>query len=222
MPKPIDVMIVEDEPATRARLVAAVDAHPDIVVSGAVATLAEARTALAAHAPRVLLCDLGLPDGSGIELIRSVSASHPTTLAMVLSALGDEQSVIEAIMAGAKGYLLKDDAGTSICESILKIDDGGSPISASIARYLLVKLQGAASPQPLAVGLLTEREVEVLELVAQGYRSQEIAERLHLSYHTIVHHIRHVYDKLAVNSRSQAIGRASELGLLTSRRNPSG
>lgn len=214
MLKPIDVIVVEDEPATLDRLVAIVAGHVRLRVAGSASSLAQARDCIAARPPDVLLCDLGLPDGSGIDLIGQVSQTHPQTLVMVLSALGDEQSVIAAIMAGAKGYLLKDDSSASICDAILQIQDGASPISASIARFLLVKLQGAPRPVDPAPSLLSDREIQVLELVAQGYRSQEIADRLHISYHTVVHHIRHVYDKLAVKSRSQAIRKASQLGLL--------
>lgn len=214
MAEPINVIVVEDEPATLARLVAVVGQDPALRVVATAATLAAARACIFAEPPHVVLCDLGLPDGSGIDLIREVSAADSGILVMVLSALGDEQSVIASIMAGAKGYLLKDDSGTSICTAIVQLTQGASPISAAIARYLLVKLKEPRVPEQRPPSLLTERETQVLELVAQGYRSHEIADRLFLSYHTVVHHIRHVYDKLAVNSRSQAIGKASQLGLL--------
>lgn len=210
-------MVVEDEPLTLDQLVTAIHAHPVMTVLHSAATLTEARESLVAELPDVLLTDLGLPDGDGVDLIREVCGAHPNVLVLVLSALGDEQHVISAIMAGAKGYLLKGSPNPSVCDAITQLTEGASPITASIARYLLVKLQGDVAPHRDVASLLTEREIEVLELVAQGYRSSEIASRLCISYHTVVHHIRSVYDKLAVRSRAQAIYKASQIGLLANR-----
>lgn len=214
MRKAVSVMVVEDEPITLEHLCRAVDDHPAMAVLQRARTLAEARRLIGIRRPDVLVADLGLPDGSGIDLIRDVCREHDEVLVLVLSGLGDEQSVIAAIMAGAKGYLLKGGSRGAVCDGILQLADGGSPISASIARYLLVKLKQGSAPEPPPRPLLTEREVQVLELVAQGYRSSEIAERLFISYHTVVHHVRNVYDKLQVRSRSQAIYKASQIGLL--------
>lgn len=215
---PATIAIVEDDAATRDRLCRIVRQQKTFRLSGAAATFSEARTFLGEHAPDVLLVDLGLPDGDGIDLIRLCHEADPSTLIMVISAFGDEQKVVSAIMAGAKGYLLKDDDSQDIRLALQQLLDGGSPISASIASYLLAKLRGDRPSGVAGEDLLTAREIEVLELIARGYRSQEIATRLTISYHTVVSHIRHVYDKLAVTSRSQAIFKASKLGLLSSGR----
>lgn len=216
--KPFSVIIVEDDVETLARLREAVAAEPKLALIGTSTTIAEAKTLIAQSPPTVLLTDLGLPDGNGCELIRYAYQHYPKVLSMVLSLFGDEQNVVNAIVAGAKGYVLKKSEDQPVAEVILQLIDGASPISASIARYLLVKLHDEEPTQQQhdnpAANLLTEREAQVLELVAQGYRSKEIAEKLGNSYHTIVHHIRIVYDKLAVTSRAQAIHKASKIGLI--------
>ncbi len=213
------VIVVEDDARTLDLLCAVLASQDDLEVQARCTSLADARAALKAHSPDVLLTDLGLPDGNAVELIREVTAHFPQTLSMVVSMFGDETNVLGAIMAGAKGYLLKDGNEIAIADSVRQVLAGGSPVSPAIARYLLVQLQGdqntgaqqAARP---ASRLLSAREAEVLDWVAKGYRSKEIAGKLDISYHTVVHHIRSIYDKLAVSSRSQAIYRASQLGEL--------
>lgn len=213
------VVIIEDDVDTLVFLKNIIDAHSNLKVVGTGSSLAEGRKLLAKHQPKVLLTDLGLPDGNGSELIREASGEYPDLLIMVLSNFGDEQNVIAAILAGAKGYLLKKADKQEICESVLQVIDGASPISPSIARFLLTNLKRnspSASPgvEENTHKLLTKREVQVLELVAQGYRSNEIADKLVISYHTVVNHIRAVYEKLAVKSRSEAVFKASKLGII--------
>ena len=213
--KHYSVIIVEDDPDTLEHITRVVNAIPNVNVVGTATDFASAKKVLSEQVADILLTDLGLPDGNGIDLIRSVYESSPDTLAMVLSAFGDEQNVIAAIMAGAKGYILKNDHSQEIAANLQQLINGGSPISASIARYLLVQLQGATQPGKSAKPtLLTHRETEILELIAMGYRNNEIADKLFISYHTVVNHVRNIYDKLAVSSRSQAIRKASQIGLL--------
>ena len=207
------IAIVEDDTEALNRISGIVNGMTEIDIVLTAANFSEAKTFLGNNKPHILLTDLGLPDGDGTDLIRLAFDNDPNCLILVLSALGDEQHVISAIMAGAKGYILKDDDTQEIQQVITQLIAGGSPISAAIARYLLVKLQRPAQ-EKVASTLLTARESEVLELVALGYRTNEIAEKLFISYHTVVNHIRNVYDKLAVSSRSQAIRKASQLGLL--------
>ncbi len=212
----IGVYVVEDDSFTLARIKSAILESDELDLVGFASTYTDALAGLDEVSPDILLTDLGLPDGHGLDLIRHVGTSSPTTLSMVLSMFGDEKNVVEAILAGAKGYLLKDDSSSDVVQAIVQLTEGASPVSPAIARYLLVKLQQDAHPETKQAQpkLLSPREGEVLELVAQGYRSKEIADRLDISYHTVVHHIRSVYDKLAVSSRSQAIFKASQLGEL--------
>jgi len=133
------VVVVEDDADTLSYIVSALSTLETIQVTKTATDFSSAHTFLTRHPPDILLTDLGLPDGNGIDLIKLQYQGNPNSLIMVLSAFGDEQNVIAAIMAGAKGYLLKNDDSQEICASINQLIDGGSPISASIARYSLVQ-----------------------------------------------------------------------------------
>ncbi len=214
------VLLVEDDPHTRAHLARAVRAHAELDLIGEAASCAEARELLARRTPEVLLTDLGLPDGSGIELIRELRARHPDALAMVITVFGDEGSVLSAIAAGATGYLLKDGTSEQIGEAIAALLAGGAPISPSIARHLLRRFRGpdpAAQPAPEAAAddpHLTAREAEVLQLIAKGFAFGEIAGLLSISPHTVTAHVRSIYRKLEVSSRGAAVFEAASRGLL--------
>lgn len=211
------VLLVEDDARTRDRLQRAIAAHEGLQIQAAVGTCADARAALAHSAPDVLLTDLGLPDGHGTELIRETREAHPHTRSMVISVFGDERHVVDAIRAGASGYLLKDASSKEIGRSILDLIAGGSPISPAVARYLLKSLQPAAPEKPATklVDELSEREIEVLQLVADGSSYAEIGKALFISVNTVATHIKHIYDKLAVNSRGKAVREAEQRGLIT-------
>jgi DNA-binding NarL/FixJ family response regulator len=216
------VLVVEDDGPTRRHLAHAIDRQPELDLLGSAASVAEARALLEDGAPDVLLTDLGLPDGSGIELIRALRAASPRSLAMAITALGDEKTVLAAIEAGAAGYLLKDGTSDEIGDAVRELLAGGSPISASIARHLLRRLQRgepAAADEPALAPVpgapkLTAREHEVLTLIAKGFSFPEIARLLEISAHTVTTHVRHIYEKLEVSSRSSAVYEAVQLGLI--------
>jgi DNA-binding NarL/FixJ family response regulator len=216
---PHRVLVVEDDPPTRRHLARAIEAHPELDLVRAAGSVAEGRAALSEYLPDVLLTDLGLPDGSGIELIRATREVAPKTVAMAVTALGDEKTVIAAIEAGAAGYLLKDGTHDEIGGSVMELVAGGSPISPSIARHVLRRLHrpedapeeaGAESDAPT----LTSREHEVLTLIAKGFSFPEIAGLLKISAHTVTTHVRHIYEKLEVNSRGSAVYEAVNLGII--------
>jgi DNA-binding NarL/FixJ family response regulator len=208
------ILLVEDDAPTREHLARAIAAEPALALVGQAASVAEGRAQLAREAPDVLLTDLGLPDGSGIELIRELRGRAPGALAMVVTALGDEKTAIAAIEAGASGYLLKDGSFAEIGAALLELVAGGSPISPGIARHVLRRLQrGGAGAAPDAPKL-TEREHEVLELIAKGFSFPEIAGLLSISTHTVTTHVRHIYEKLEVTSRASAVYEAVQLGLV--------
>ncbi len=225
MPKH-SVLLVEDQEATRECLARVIAGHPQLCMLAAVGTCAAARDWLHKQPPTVLLTDLDLPDGNGLELIRETHSRHPATEIMVITVFGDEEHVIRAIAAGAAGYLLKDGSADYIGQSIMQLLSGGSPISASIARYLLKRFQpgGAVTPPevakpsvaaaPSAGPGITERELQVLRLVAKGFSYGEIAGLLNLSVHTVTTHIKQIYRKLAVRSRGEAVYEALQLGLI--------
>ena len=207
------VLLVEDDDNTRERLARIVKAHERLEVVAAAATLAEARSAIAEHDPRVLLVDLDLPDGSGIELIAEARESRPAAEAMVITVFADEQHVVAALEAGASGYLLKDGSADYVADSILQLIAGGSPISAAIARHLLKRFRPPGAPTTTDTPL-TDREREVLELVAKGFAYAEIADVLGMSVHTVTSHIKHIYRKLEVRSRGEAVFEAMQRGLI--------
>ncbi len=221
------VLLVEDQDATRECLARVIAGHPQLCLLAAVGDCAAARDWLRRQPPDVLLTDLDLPDGNGLELIRETHRQHPATEIMVITVFGDEEHVIRAIEAGAAGYLLKDGGADYIGQSIMQLLGGGSPISASIARYLLKRFQPGGTPTPPAAVKppvaaiasapatgITERELQVLRLVAKGFSYGEIAGLLNLSVHTVTTHIKQIYRKLAVRSRGEAVYEALQLGLI--------
>jgi DNA-binding NarL/FixJ family response regulator len=210
------VVIVEDDPQTRAALCAHVAGHAAFEVVAEAGSVRDALRALTRDAD-VLLVDLGLPDGSGIDVIRAGLARNPNLEILVISVFGDERHVVDAIEAGAAGYLLKDADPTAITSAILDLLAGGSPITPIIARRLLKRFQRnghSASVPDADAPSLTARESEVLRLVSRGYTNQEIAALLDVSFHTVTSHVKHIYRKLAVRSRSAAIFEATQLGLI--------
>jgi DNA-binding NarL/FixJ family response regulator len=216
------VMLVEDDPAFLARFCAIVAGAPELRLMAAVGDLAAARRLLADGAPDVLLTDLGLPDGSGIDLIRETAARYPATDIMVISVFGDEEHVVASIEAGATGYVLKDSLPEEFVVLIRELRAGGSPISPLIARKLLKTFRGAkpVGPAPGAGSTaaseagLTPREAEVLGLVAKGFSFAEVARLLEMSPHTVTAHVKKIYQKLAVHSRGEAVYEATRMGLL--------
>jgi len=214
------VLLVEDDEPTRARLSAAIAADPRMELLAACGSVADGITALAGAAPDVLLTDIGLPDGSGIDLIRRARAASDRTQVMVITVFGDEETVVRAIEAGSAGYLLKDGTARSIADSIAELLAGGSPISAPIARLLLRRVAAGATraqekaPAHGARPLLSDRESEVLNLVAKGFSFPEIARLLGVSPHTVTTHVRHIYGKLEVGSRGEAVFEAVQQGLI--------
>jgi DNA-binding NarL/FixJ family response regulator len=208
------VLLVEDDAVTRTRLAQAVSAHARLRLQAEAGTCSEAMTQLERQTPDVLLVDLGLPDGSGIDIIREIRRRRLETEAMVITVFGDEQHVVAAIEAGASGYLLKDGTAEYVADSILELTSGGSPISPAIARHLLRRFRKQpASPGVQDAGL-TEREEEVLALLVKGFTFGEIGGLLGISAHTVTSHVRHIYAKLEVRSRAEAVYEAMQLGII--------
>ncbi len=207
------VILVEDDHETRDRLTEIISRHHVFSLKGAASTYEEGVAILCEHKPDVLLVDLGLPDGSGIDIIKTVFKEKLDTQAIVISGFHDEHSVFQALEAGAQGYILKHDKTQKITDAIDLMLAGGSPISPLIARMMLQRF----SQPKVAVTLpeaLTNRQEKILQYVSQGFSSKEIAEKLSLSYHTVTTHIKNIYGKLQVNSRTEAIFEAKRLGLI--------
>lgn len=218
---PCSVLIVEDDPRFRALFAAAVQAAPDLQLVGAAPDLPEGLRLLDQTRPQVLLVDIGLPSGSGIELIQRAALQVPECASIVVTVFADEEPVIQCIKAGATGYLLKDARDVDIVRQIRLLNEGGSPISPAIARRLLQRVAGR---EPAPVGhasesgeprvALSEQEHAVLALSAKGYNYEEIAGLLSLSRHTVETYVKRIYRKLQVHSKTEAVYEARKLGLM--------
>ena len=217
------VMVVEDDTQFLNRFCRIIAADPALELFAAVGSLAAALQVVRERAPDVLVTDLGLPDGSGIELIRETARLHPATDIMVITVFGDEQHVLQSIEAGATGYIIKDSLPEEFVGLIKQLVDGGSPISPVIARQLLKRFKGAPAGAPALATQpampaedagLSPRESEVLSLIAKGFSFGEIAKLLGVSQHTITTHVKKIYQKLVVHSRGEAVYEAGKMGLL--------
>lgn len=223
------VLIVEDDLQAREFFAASVAGSAQLGLLADVATVAEACAWLdrADRRVDVLLVDLGLPDGSGLQVIRHARRLHPECEPLVVSMFGDEDNVLASIEAGALGYIHKDSTPENVADTIVEMKQGASPISPMIARRVLSKylsLQGARVPPsggvapdaaaPPASALLSAKEQEVLALIARGFSYLEAARLLGVSVHTVRTHIKNLYAKLAVHSKNEAVFEAVKLGLL--------
>jgi DNA-binding NarL/FixJ family response regulator len=209
----IRTAIIEDDPAIIERLRTALKTATDITVVGTAQSVEAGQALIAAGGYEVLLCDLGLPDGSGIDLIRASSKTHPDSDVIVVTIFANQSRVIDSIKAGAKGYLLKDDQLANCAEAIREIRRGGSPISPIIARQLLRRMVPEQPARPLKEAL-SGREDEVLNLLARGFSYAEIAELLALKGSSVGTYVKRIYKKLEVNSRSEAVFEATNRGII--------
>jgi DNA-binding NarL/FixJ family response regulator len=225
-PSPIHVALVEDDVHFQNAIVTAIAASPDIRLMSLASTRAQGLQSLQGAPADVLLVDLGLPDGSGIDVIRAAHTQWPTCAVMVCTAFGDEAHVLQSIEAGASGYLLKDSEPENMLHEIRSLHGGGSPISPLIARQILMRFRAAPSVAPAAApaaapvqasneqAALSSREKEVLELITKGFTADEIARLMQVSQHTVQTYVRRIYSKLNVNSRAEAIYEARHQGIL--------
>lgn len=218
-------LIVEDNGLMQQRLlrllVDLIGSDAQITIAGSIA-MAKAR--LDENATGMAVVDIGLPDGSGIELIAWLHEHCPRMTVVVISAFGDEETVLAALRAGAVGYLLKEREDIELSLALQSIQRGGSPIDPFVARRILTLLAAPTPPAsaadteaPVATAgsnALSERETEILQLVARGYSNREIATLTALSRFTVEGYTKAIYRKLAVRSRTAAVFEAKNLGLL--------
>jgi DNA-binding NarL/FixJ family response regulator len=234
------ILLVEDDDDVRGRFGDLLGAESDFRIAGAFGKAAVARDFIERNPIDVMLVDLGLPDGDGLSLIRQCAAVQPSCEIAVVTMFADSERVFACLEAGATGYVLKDEIPAGIVGSVRMLLAGGSPVSPSIARRLLARLgrkspaqrepvrpalhaaqarastSAKAAPAGMAEESLTARETEILELVAKGLSVAEIGNLLAVSPHTVVTHVKNIYRKLSVHSRTEAVYEARGLGLLRS------
>lgn len=207
-----EALVVEDQADACEWLCNAVRrAFPSVEVV-AVGSVADARAALANTVPQLALVDLGLPDGSGIQLIDTLNRDHPETVVVVSTVFEDDGHLFAALRAGAQGYLLKDEPRERLAELLEGIVEGRPPLSPTIARRLLDYFH---APDTARQENLTERERDVLTLLAKGFTVRKVAELLEISHNTAAGYVKTIYRKLNVSNRAQATLTASRLGLIS-------
>jgi DNA-binding NarL/FixJ family response regulator len=218
----IRVLIVEDDIHFQDALVEAVQNAPDMRLLAVACTRSQGLQAIDGEPADVLLVDLGLPDGSGIDVIRAARARWPDCGIMVSTGFGDELHVMQSLEAGAAGYLIKDSTSKRMLGEIRNLHAGGSPISPMIARQILMRFvrPETSDSAPLELeadksrAALSVREQQVLEFITKGFSVEEIASLMSVSRHTVQTFVRRIYGKLQVNSRAEAIYEARSQGLL--------
>ncbi len=211
---PIRVLIADDHPFYREGVKTMLSVAPDIEIAGEVANGDEAIAQTASLQPDVILMDLKMPGINGIEATRRILHTSPHVGVLVLTMFEADESVFAAMRAGARGYLLKDVGQEELVRAIKAVSRGEAIFSPAIAQRLIHYF---AALRPMAADLafpeLTDREREILQLIAQGHSNAEIAERLLLRLKTVQNHVSNIFSKLQVADRAHAIVRAREAGL---------
>jgi len=202
------VLIVDDHPVFRDGLTGLLATLPDIEIAGSVGTAEEALDAVRQRAPDVILMDINLPGASGVEATREVLAIAPDTAVLVVTMVDDDDSVLAALTAGARGYVLKGAAASEISAAIRTVAAGGAVFGAGIASRLIAGPAQRREPIPAPGGDLTAREQQVLQLLAGGANNRQIARTLGLSLKTVQNHVSRILDKLQATDRTQAALRA--------------
>jgi len=211
MPDSIRIVIIEDQRRTREGLAALIGGSAGMDVVGQYRSGEEGLTEIAVKHPEVVLTDLGLPGMSGTEVVAHLRDLLPGVPILVLTVHDEDQHIFDALCAGACGYLLKDVEPARLLAAIREVHSGGAPMSPEIARKVLSMFQKFASPQAGESGL-SVREIEVLNLLAEGDSYKTCADRLAVSIDTIRFHVRRIYDRLHVHSRSEAVSKAIRRG----------
>lgn len=203
----ISIAVVEDDEILRTAFVEALAADAELAVCGTFANAEDLLLQLRSMVPDVVIMDLNLPAMDGITCTQRVKEMHPRTNVLVCTVQDDDDSLFSALCAGATGYLLKGAQPARMVEAVKSVNAGGSPMSPGIARRVLGSFS-APRKQAKEFELLTERERQVLDQLALGYRYKEVAEHLQMSIDTVRTHVRNLYEKLHVSSRTDALNKA--------------
>jgi len=207
------VLIADDQTLFRSGLARLLEEDPRVEIVGQAVDGADVVKRAASLKPDVVLMDVKMPNMDGIEATRKIVAEHPEIKVLVLTTFDADSYVLQALRAGASGYVLKDSQPSAIISSILSVMSGERVMASAVANRVLDMLTGATTPKEFYDGL-TAREIEIIKLLAIGQANKQIAYRLHISEKTVRNHVSHMYEKLGIYDRSQAVLYAVRKGLV--------
>ncbi|GAB4579433.1 MAG: response regulator transcription factor [Anaerolineales bacterium] len=213
MTSPIRILVVDDHPVVRDGVIAMFGTQPDFSVVGEAASGMEAIIKTQALQPDVVLLDLEMPEMDGVEALRRIREINPRVNAVVFTAFDTDERIVSAIRAGAKGYLLKGAPREELFTAIRVVSQGGSLLQPVVATKLLQHI--SSHSQPELPESLTEREMDVLKLLAQGKTNKEIAGQLFITERTVKFHVSSILGKLGAGNRTEAVTLAAQMGLVT-------
>jgi DNA-binding NarL/FixJ family response regulator len=205
--EPIKVAVVEDQREMREMLAMLVNGHPDYTCIAQFENSEKAMEQIPLLQPDVVLMDIHLPGGSGINCVRTLRESCPVTQFIMCTSLEDADNIFSALQAGATGYIIKSSGPVKILEAIHDAHNGGSPMSSQVARKVVNFFGREKTVAQTELEKLSTREQEILAFLSQGYRYKEVANNLHISIETVRKHIHNIYEKLQVTSRTEALNK---------------
>ena len=219
--KSIRIVIVDDHVMLRDGIVSILHEQPDFEVVGEAGSVASALELVQAVEPDLVLMDYGLPDGNGLDATREILTSYPQTDVVLLTVHEEDDLLFAAVRNGAKGYLLKNISATEMLSRLRGLSKGDPAMEPAETRRILSEFARTASPaatdQEQTISL-TDRELEVLQLIVMGATNKEIGAQLHISLHTVKNHVHHILDKMKVRNRHEAAKVAAKRGLISSRK----
>lgn len=209
---PVSVFLLDDHEVVRRGVRDLLDAEPDLTVVGEASTAEQALVRIPALRPRVAVLDVRLADGDGVAVCRELRSRMPELACLMLTSFDDEDALLDAIMAGASGYVLKQITGTDLVTAVRTVASGQSMLDPGTTSRVMARLRGGSEPEPQTHGLpdLTEREQQILALVGEGLTNREIGKRLYLAEKTVKNNISRLLAKLGVERRVQAAVLASQ------------
>ena len=207
----VKVFLVDDHEVVRRGLAGLLASDPDVEIVGEAGSVSEAKARIPALKPDVVVLDVRLPDGNGIELCRDLVSEHPDLRCLMLTSVTSDEAMLEAILAGASGYVVKDIKGMELAQAIKEVGAGKSLLDNRAAAALMAKLRGAAEREDPLSGL-TEQERTLLTLLSEGLTNRQIAARMFLAEKTVKNYVSRLLAKLGMERRTQAAVFASKLG----------
>jgi two-component system response regulator DevR len=210
MAEPLKIELVDDHEVVRQGLKALLESQEDIQVVGQASTVAEAIRRVGYDSPDVVVLDVRLPDGSGIEACREIRARWPDVKVLMLTSFADDEALFASIMAGASGYVLKQIKGSDLVDSVRRVGRGESLLDPEMTERVFRRIRGEEPDDPL-LARLSKQERKILDLIAEGLTNRQIAERMFLAEKTVKNYVSNVLAKLDMSRRSEAAAYAAKL-----------